>query len=63
MDNGRYDVLDSRGDEFSGSVMYTDGMASDGMAYELHYRANYTQSGQRDGIQIDKFAQYEEGEW
>lgn len=59
----RFDILDRRGDSYSGSFMYTDKYASDGIAYEVRYQRSYANPANPSEIQIIDFREYEEGEW
>ncbi len=63
-DDGRYDILDMRGDEYSGSILFTDSYGSDGMAYEVSWNKDYTSSARGPkGIRVKSFRELEEGEW
>ena len=44
-DGGRYEVWGVSGDRESGTIMYMDTSASDGVVYELSYDATYNVSG------------------
>ena len=62
-DDGRFDILDNRGDDYSGSILFVDSYGSDGRAYEVSYQKDYSNGASPRGIRVIDFKEYEDGEW
>lgn len=58
----RFDILDNVDNESYGTILYTDGYGSDGVAYEVKWQKTYNPENPQE-VYVYEFNELEEGEW
>lgn len=61
-DGGRFDILSTRNNGDTGSILYTDSYGSEGDAYEVSWQRDFSDP-KRSRIQVVRFRHLQEGEW
>lgn len=61
-DGGRFDILGSRNNGDTGSILYTDSYGSEGDAYQVDWQRDYSDP-KRTRVQVTRFRHLQRGEW